>query len=88
MSNFHLFVSTVVLLHLNISVEVAAIRIENISTKSLKVKEIFRSFMELKTFQSMRTVPTGPNPIHHGGTPNSGNFSNTFGTLKPNRTNN
>uniref|UniRef100_K4CZ27 Uncharacterized protein n=1 Tax=Solanum lycopersicum TaxID=4081 RepID=K4CZ27_SOLLC len=31
--------------------------------------------MELKTFQSTRTAPTGPSPIHHGGTSNSGSYN-------------
>jgi len=86
MSNFNLFVSIVVLLLISTSVEVSAIRIENISTKSLKVKEIFRSLMKLKTFQSMRIVPTGPNPLHNVTSPDSQNTPNTFTTLKPNAT--
>jgi len=71
----------VVLLLLNTSVEVGAIRNENISVNSLKIKEIYRSLVELTTSKnlkaSMRSAPGGPNPRHHP--PRSKYAPNKFG---------
>lgn len=75
MNKFHFFLFVAALLLLNTSIEVVAIRIENVSTKSLKIIEIFLSLAELrvsKNFQSsLHEVPSGTSPSHNISPPNS-----------------
>uniref|UniRef100_A0A0V0GFQ3 Putative CLAVATA3/ESR (CLE)-related protein 8-like n=1 Tax=Solanum chacoense TaxID=4108 RepID=A0A0V0GFQ3_SOLCH len=64
-----LLLFTFVLLLVSTSIPIEAIRVKNLSIKSMKTKEIFRSLSELRTSEnfrsSLREVPTGPDPLHH-----------------------